>query len=112
MPDNEFYDSDEGEAQGAGGNLKSKHERNHKDDNDDAVETKEEVAESKEVAPMDVTMSQEEEEEIARALKESAEEAKEKNSVENAVSQAENAEVQQEDVEMTGIVCTTFNVKT
>lgn len=102
VPDNEFYDSDEGEAQGAGGNLKSKHERDHKDD---VVETKEEVVESKEVAPMDVTMSQEEEEEIARALKESAEEAKEKNnketSVENAVSQAENAEVQQEDVEMT-----------
>jgi histone deacetylase 1/2 len=54
MPENEYYDSDEGEAQGAGGNLKSRHERNYNDD-------------SKEATPLDldVIMSQEEEDQIA-----------------------------------------------
>lgn len=50
MPENEYYDSDEGEAQGAGGNLKSKHERNYNDDKP---------------ADVDVQMSQEEEDQIA-----------------------------------------------
>ncbi|GAN08679.1 histone deacetylase 1/2 [Mucor ambiguus] len=50
MPENEYYDSDEGEAQGAGGNLKSKHERNYNDDKP---------------SDMDVQMSQEEEDQIA-----------------------------------------------
>ncbi|CAO0802287.1 unnamed protein product [Mucor circinelloides] len=50
MPENEYYDSDEGEAQGAGGNLKSKHERNYNDDKP---------------ADMDIQMSQEEEDQIA-----------------------------------------------
>lgn len=44
MPENEYYDSDEGEAQGAGGNVESKHERNYNED---------------------VQMSQEEEDQIA-----------------------------------------------
>lgn len=54
MPENEYYDSDEGEAQGAGGNLKSRHERNYNDD-------------SKEATPLnlDILMSQEEEDQIA-----------------------------------------------
>lgn len=60
VPDNEYYDSDEGEAQGAGGNVKSGHERNYNDDDID----------SKEGTPMDVKMSQEEEDEIADALNE------------------------------------------
>ncbi|KAK4510680.1 uncharacterized protein ATC70_005112 [Mucor velutinosus] len=50
MPENEYYDSDEGEAQGAGGNLKSKHERNYNDDKP---------------SDMDIQMSQEEEDQIA-----------------------------------------------
>lgn len=97
MPDNEFYDSDEGEAQGAGGNLKSKHERDYKDD---VVESTEDVA-------MDITMSQQEEEEIADALKDIVEDDNKETNEENAVNQTENVEAQQEDIVMTGIVFTT-----
>ncbi|KAI8638262.1 hypothetical protein BD408DRAFT_373742 [Parasitella parasitica] len=50
MPANEYYDSDEGEAQGAGGNLKSRHERNYNQDTE---------------LDMDIQMSQEEEDQIA-----------------------------------------------
>ncbi|KAI7895419.1 uncharacterized protein EV154DRAFT_495883 [Mucor mucedo] len=59
VPDNEYYDSDEGEAQGAGGNVVSGHERNYNEDED---------TDSKEGSPMDIKMSQEEEDEIADAL--------------------------------------------
>lgn len=34
MPDNEFYDSDEGEAQGTLSNAKSRHQQNHREDGD------------------------------------------------------------------------------
>ncbi|CAO3625032.1 unnamed protein product [Mucor hiemalis] len=91
VPDNEFYDSDEGEAQGAGGNLKSKHERDYKDD---VVESTEDVA-------MDITMSQQEEEEIADALKDIVEDDNKETNEENAVNQTENVEAQQEDIVMT-----------
>ena len=57
MPDNEFYDSDEGEAQGAGGNIKSGHERDFNDDVNDHKDNS-----------MDIKMSQEEEEQIADVL--------------------------------------------
>lgn len=60
VPDNEYYDSDEGEAQGAGGNVTSGHERNYNEEDTD----------SKEGTPMDIKMSQEEEDEIADALNE------------------------------------------
>lgn len=62
MPDNEFYDSDEGEAQGAGGNIKSGHERNYNDDS--KVDT------PLSVGVQDIQISQDEEEQIAKALKE------------------------------------------
>jgi histone deacetylase 1/2 len=50
MPENEYYDSDEGEAQGSGNNVTSRHQRDYNDTND-------------------VQMSQEEEDQIAEALK-------------------------------------------
>jgi histone deacetylase 1/2 len=61
VPDNEYYDSDEGEAQGAGGNIKSGHERDYNDEG----------------TPLStgMQMSQEEEEEIAKALSEEADDA-------------------------------------
>ncbi|GAA5815212.1 histone deacetylase [Mucor flavus] len=65
VPDNEYYDSDEGEASGPAGNIRSGHERNYRDDDeDDDTDSKEE-----EVTSMDIKMSHEEEEEIANALK-------------------------------------------
>ncbi|CEG76915.1 Putative Histone deacetylase RPD3 [Rhizopus microsporus] len=70
VPDNEYYDSDEGEAQGTTDNLKSRHERNYREDN--------QVEQSRTASPEavnNVKISQEEEEELAEALREEEKEA-------------------------------------
>jgi histone deacetylase 1/2 len=91
VPDNEYYDSDEGEAQGPGGNVKSRHERNY---NDDATV-------SKEATPMDAKMSQDEEAQIAEALDD---DFKEEEVVEDdkIVTDTEDNGIEQEDIIMTG----------
>ncbi|CEG73086.1 Putative Histone deacetylase [Rhizopus microsporus] len=70
VPDNEYYDSDEGEAQGTTENLKSRHERNYREDS--------QVEKSGTASPEavnNVKISQEEEEELAEALREEEKEA-------------------------------------
>ncbi|CAO3684842.1 unnamed protein product [Rhizopus stolonifer] len=66
VPDNEYYDSDEGEAQGTIENIKSGHERNYGEDS--PMEEQ-----SRTASPMSVKVSAEEEEEIANALREDGE---------------------------------------
>ncbi|KAG1449406.1 hypothetical protein G6F56_008651 [Rhizopus delemar] len=66
VPDNEYYDSDEGEAQGTIENIKSGNERNYGEDS--PMEEQ-----SRTASPMSVKVSAEEEEEIANALREDGE---------------------------------------
>ncbi|KAI9020750.1 hypothetical protein CLU79DRAFT_755321 [Phycomyces nitens] len=92
IPDNEFYDSDEGEAQGSGGNRKSRHYQNYGEEDSsvyDGDESDENRANGSEARPAkkaksramevdteivtkqeDVVVSRDEEMEIEEALKE------------------------------------------
>ncbi|KAI9261034.1 histone deacetylase RPD3 [Sporodiniella umbellata] len=66
VPDNEYYDSDEGEAQGTMENIKSKNERSYEEES--PVEQP-----SSTTSPMSVKVTAEEEEEIEKTLEENGE---------------------------------------
>lgn len=89
VPDNEYYDSDEGEAQGSGENVTSGHERDYNDDTAPVA--------SKEGAPLDVKMSLDEEAQIAEAL----EEPVNKDEDDKMVTDTEDNVVEEEDTVMT-----------
>ncbi|CAO3692949.1 unnamed protein product [Rhizopus microsporus] len=98
VPDNEYYDSDEGEAQGTTENLKSRHERNYRDDS--------QVEKSGTTSPEavnNVKISQEEEEELAEALREEEKEADIKTEQDINTEALLNSDTKPDtDVEMTG----------
>lgn len=98
MPDNEYYDSDEGEAQGTTENLKSRHERNYREDS--------QVEKSGTTTPEavnNVKISQEEEEELAEALREEEKEADIKTEQDINTEALLNSDTKPDtDVEMTG----------
>ncbi|OAD72874.1 hypothetical protein PHYBLDRAFT_177642, partial [Phycomyces blakesleeanus NRRL 1555(-)] len=126
IPDNEFYDSDEGEAQGSGGNRKSRHYQNYGEEDSsvyDGDESDENRANGSEARPTkktksramdvdtemtttkqeDVVVSRDEEMEIEEALKEDEIKVEPLDgtteSVSEAVRKGEESDVPQEKAE-------------
>ncbi|KAG1448421.1 hypothetical protein G6F46_004854 [Rhizopus delemar] len=104
VPDNEYYDSDEGEAQGTMENIKSGHERNYDEEKD---KEEQEQKESRTTSPMSanaVKISQEEENEIEETLREEEDkEIKEEQAEEGSdmlIDTIEPKSTQNEDVQM------------
>ncbi|KAG0737486.1 hypothetical protein G6F57_004779 [Rhizopus arrhizus] len=103
VPDNEYYDSDEGEAQGTMENIKSGHERNYDEEED---KEEQEQKESRTMSPMstnDVKISQEEENEIEETLREEEDKEIKEEQVEGSdmlIDTNESKSTQNEDVQM------------
>ncbi|KAG1143846.1 hypothetical protein G6F37_000322 [Rhizopus arrhizus] len=104
VPDNEYYDSDEGEAQGTMENIKSGHERNYDEEED---KEEQEQKESRTMSPMsanDVKISQEEENEIEETLREEEDKEIKEEQVEEGsdmlIDTNESKSTQNEDVQM------------